>query len=82
MPPFRDRIEGTILRRDSLAAATFGRDALTAAVRDFFDRGHGPVQFIGALYTFETYHRDLPAHLLGAARAADRSIAPRASLTT
>jgi asparagine synthase (glutamine-hydrolysing) len=82
MPSFRDRIEGTILRRDSLAADIFGRDALTAAVGDFFDRGHGPVQFIGALYTFETYHRDLPAHLLAATRAADHWTAPRASLTT
>jgi hypothetical protein len=81
MAPCRDRIEGTILRQGSLSAEIFGRPSLAAAVRDFFDRARGPVQVVGALYAFEAYHRDLPAHLRAAARAAERS-EPRPSLTT
>ena len=79
---FRDRIEGAILRQDSVSAEIFGRAPLTAALRDFFDRGIGPVQFVGALYTFETYHRDLPAHLRAAALSAERSEHFRAGITT
>jgi hypothetical protein len=81
MAPCRDRIEGTILRQGSLSAEIFGRPSLAAAVRDFFDRARGPVQVVGALYAFEAYHRDLPAHLRAATRAAERS-EPRPSLTT
>jgi len=80
--PFRARIEETILRRGSISADVFGRQSLERAVADFFDRGAGPVQFIGALYTFEAYHRDLSDHLNAAARAADASLAARASVTT
>ena len=70
-----------ILRRDSLAAEIFGRAPLTAVVRDWFDRGVGPVQVIGALYTYEAYHRDLAAHLRQAAQLAEEA-APRASVVT
>jgi asparagine synthase (glutamine-hydrolysing) len=80
-PSFRERIEGVILRRDSLAAEIFGRAPLTAVVRDWFDRGVGPVQVIGALYTYEAYHRDLAAHLRQAAQLAEEA-APRASVVT
>ena len=41
------------------AAEIFGRDRLAEVLRDFFDRGAGPVQVIGALYTYEAYHGDL-----------------------
>ena len=69
MPAMRERIEGVIMRGDSVSADVFGRDALQAVLHEFFDRANGPVQTIGALYTFEAYHRDLPAHLRAAARA-------------
>jgi asparagine synthase (glutamine-hydrolysing) len=82
LPPFRDRIEGTILRADSVSSGVFGPERVAAAVRDFFDRAQGPVQFVGALYTFETYHRDLPAHLRAAARAAEQDEQPHASVAT
>jgi hypothetical protein len=79
--PFRERIERAILRPDSLSAEIFGRERLEAAVRAFFDRGIGPVQFVGALYVFEASHRDLAAHLRAAARAAETT-APRALAST
>jgi asparagine synthase (glutamine-hydrolysing) len=79
---FRERIEGTILRRESLSAEIFGRDALAQSMRDFFDRGLGPVQPVGALYTFEAYHRDLASHLAAAARAAEQSPARSESVAT
>ena len=72
--PLRQRIEQTILRGDSLAAEIFGRDRLAEVLRDFFDRGAGPVQVIGALYTYEAYHRDLAGHLARAAYAAESSV--------
>lgn len=72
--PIRERIEAAILRRDSLAAGIFGIEPLRAAVAAFFDRGIGPVQYVGALYTFEVYHRDLAAHLRAAARTAEASV--------
>jgi hypothetical protein len=59
MPDARARIEESILRPDSLACGIFGSHAVQAVVRDWFDRLAAPTQVIGALYVFETYHRDL-----------------------
>jgi asparagine synthase (glutamine-hydrolysing) len=69
-PEARARIEDAILQRASLSCEVFGREAVTAVVRDWFDRLQGATQVIGALYVFETYHRDLGATLNAARRAA------------
>jgi hypothetical protein len=50
----------------------FGRQAVTSVVRDWFERHHGPTQVIGALYVFESYHRDLAATLRAAPQAVPR----------
>jgi hypothetical protein len=61
----RARIEDTILRSGSLCCEILGREAVTAVVRDWFERLAAPTQVIGALYVYETYHRDLAGHLSG-----------------
>ena len=80
MPAIRERIEGVIMRGGSVSADVFGRDALRGTLSDWFDRANGPVQTIGALYAFEAYHRDLPAHLRAAAHAAAQRTGPRVSV--
>ena len=62
-PGARSRIESAILAPGSLCCDILGREAVTAAVVDFFDRRSGPTQVIGALYVFEAYHRGLSAYL-------------------
>jgi asparagine synthase (glutamine-hydrolysing) len=79
MPAIRERIERVVLRDGSVSADVFGRDALQAVLGDWFDGANGPVQVVGALYTFEAYHRDLPAHLRAAALASAHS-GPRVSV--
>ena len=71
-PDARARIEDAILGRGSLSCDVFGRDAVASVVRDWFDRLQGATQVIGALYVFESYHRDLGATLHAARRAARR----------
>jgi asparagine synthase (glutamine-hydrolysing) len=73
-PDDRSTIEQTILRNGSLACDIFGRHRVESTVRDFFDRGAGPVQVIGALYVFEHYHQSL-ARSLSRARARVRDFA-------
>jgi asparagine synthase (glutamine-hydrolysing) len=68
----RARIEDAILRRGSLSCDVFGREEVTSVVRDWFDRLQGATQVIGALYVFESYHRDLGATLHAARRAVRR----------
>jgi asparagine synthetase B (glutamine-hydrolysing) len=65
-PDERSRIEGTILRNGSISCDIFGRARVESTLRDFFDRGAGPVQVVGALYVFEHYHRSLANSLLNA----------------
>jgi asparagine synthetase B (glutamine-hydrolysing) len=55
----RSQIETTILRNGSISCDIFGRPRVESTLRDFFDRGAGPVQVIGALYVFEHYHQSL-----------------------
>src|SRR5262249_54236267 len=62
-PDVRPRIEGTILRPGSLVCEILGRQAVSAVVRAWFERGAAPAQVVGSLYVFETYHRDLLAWL-------------------
>jgi asparagine synthetase B (glutamine-hydrolysing) len=62
----RSRIEATILRNGSISCDIFGRTRVESTLRDFFDRGAGPVQVIGALYVFEHYHQSLANSLLRA----------------
>jgi hypothetical protein len=65
-PNERLRIEGTILRNGSISCDIFGRARVESTLRDFFDRGAGPVQVIGALYVFEHYHQSVANSLLRA----------------
>jgi hypothetical protein len=69
-PEARARIEAAILRNGSLSCDLFGREAVASVLRDWFDRLEGPTQVIGALYVFESYHRDLGATLDAARQAA------------
>ena len=68
-PAERSRIEGTILRGQSISCDVFGRARVQSVLRDFFERGAAPVQVIGALYVFEHYHQTLAASLSGARSA-------------
>jgi hypothetical protein len=70
----RGRIESVILRRDSLCCEVFGRQAVADVVKQWFERGEGPAQIVGALYVFELYHRDLPASLRAVKRAAEGTV--------
>jgi len=70
-PNARARIEGTILRQDSLSCDILGREAVTMVVKDWFDRLAAPTQVIGALYVYEVYHRDLAAQLRAVHRRED-----------
>jgi hypothetical protein len=65
-PDARSGIEATIMRNGSISCDIFGRGRVESTVRDFFDRGAGPVQVIGALYVFEHYHQALAHSLLRA----------------
>jgi asparagine synthetase B (glutamine-hydrolysing) len=65
-PDERSRIEATILRNGSISCDIFGRAPVESTLRDFFERGAGPVQVIGALYVFEHYHQSLANSLLRA----------------
>ena len=65
-PNERLRIEGTILRNGSISCDIFGRARVESTLRDFFERGAGPVQVIGALYVFEHYHQSVANSLLRA----------------
>lgn len=63
VPRTRERIEGMILRQDSLTCEIFGRESVVKVVSDWFERLAAPTQVIGALYVYEAYHRNLPRHL-------------------
>jgi asparagine synthase (glutamine-hydrolysing) len=65
-PDARSRIESTILRNGSISCGIFGRARVESTLREFFERGAGPVQVIGALYVFEHYHQSLANSLLRA----------------
>ena len=62
----RSRIETTILRSGSISCDVFGRARVESTLRDFFEKGAGPVQVIGALYVFEHYHETVARSLLRA----------------
>jgi asparagine synthase (glutamine-hydrolysing) len=66
-PAIRARLEAAILRPASISADVFGRAAVSRLLTDFFERGAAPIQTVAALYVYESYHRDLPAHLAAAA---------------
>jgi hypothetical protein len=67
-PEIRSRLEATILRPDSIVCALWGREAIASLLDGWLDKHQGPSQVIGALYVWEAYHRDLPAHLSQANR--------------
>jgi hypothetical protein len=65
-PSARARIESAILRADSISCEVFGRDRVKNVVQAWFERLEAPTQVIGALFVYETYHRDLAAALRSA----------------
>lgn len=64
----RRRIAATILKPGGLCVDMFGRVRLQRVLDDWFDRGLGPIQVVGALYTYEKYFEGLSDHLRQAAR--------------
>jgi asparagine synthase (glutamine-hydrolysing) len=64
-PDVRARIEA-LLGPASLCAGILGRAPLARALAAFFDGAGAPVQVVGALFAFESYHRGLAAHLRAA----------------
>jgi asparagine synthase (glutamine-hydrolysing) len=69
-PSAQAQILATILRPGSISAEVFGRRPLESFLHDWFERGNGPAQTVGALYVFEDYHQSLAARSVGAAVAA------------
>jgi hypothetical protein len=63
-------IVDTILRRDSLCCEILGRARVDDVVRPWIATAAAPAQVIGALYVYETYHRDLAQSLKPARPAA------------
>lgn len=62
-PEAHAQIASTILRSGSIAAEVFGREAIARLLHDWSARAAVPTQVIGALYSYECYHRDLPSYL-------------------
>lgn len=62
-PAARETIRAAVLRPGSLACDIFGPGEVEAVLRDWEERAAAPAQLIGALYVYETYHRDLAAFL-------------------
>ena len=62
-PGTREAIRETVLRPGSIACDVFGRGEVEAVLTDWEERAAAPAQVIGALYVFETYHRDLAGFL-------------------
>jgi hypothetical protein len=62
----RARIEETILQNDALCCEILGRQKVKDVVRAWFEHGRAPEQVIGALYVYESYHRNLIAYLRAA----------------
>lgn len=59
----RARIEETILGHGALCCEILDRRKVKDLVRAWFDHGRAPEQVIGALYVYESYHRDLISYL-------------------
>jgi hypothetical protein len=68
----RGRIEETILGHGSLCCEILDRAKVTDLVQAWFRNGRAPDQAIGALYVYESYHRDLAGHLRAARVSAAR----------
>jgi asparagine synthase (glutamine-hydrolysing) len=79
-PACRKRITDTILRDGSIACEVFGRQPVQSVVDDYFERQAAPTQVIGSLYSFESYHSSVDAHLAAARRRAEELLA-RSSIT-
>ena len=80
VPAVRDLITSTILRPGSIAGEIFGRHRVESTLVEFFERDAVPIQVIGALFTYEHYHRELPA-ALRQARRDNREEGPAVLLT-
>jgi Glutamine amidotransferase domain/Asparagine synthase len=71
-PQSRRTIEETILGTQSLCCAALGHEQVSSVLYAWLKRGQSPSQVIGALYTFESYHRDLSIELRSASIRARR----------
>ena len=69
-PATVDRIVGTILRRDSLCCEILGRTRVESLLDPWVASAAAPAQAVGALYVYETYHRDLASSLADVGDAA------------
>jgi hypothetical protein len=67
--PIRERLVGAITRPGSISVEVFGARPLAAMLEDWFDGGLGPLQSVGALYSYEVYFDRLPALLRSVRRA-------------
>jgi asparagine synthase (glutamine-hydrolysing) len=65
-----DAITAPLLHADALCAGVFRRERIAALVEAWKARAAAPAQVIGALYVFETYHRELGRTLAAAAAKA------------
>jgi hypothetical protein len=62
-PGARARIEAAILRPDSIACEIWGRQRVRDVLTRWMEGRGGSSKVIGALYSYESYHRDLRAFL-------------------
>jgi len=62
-PEMRDLMQRTVLGPDAVAANAWNRTALQELIDRWHENAAAPVQQIGALLSFEHYHRELPAQL-------------------
>ena len=60
VPEARDLVERTVLGSDAIAANAWNRRALEDLIEQWHERAAAPVQQIGAILSFEYYHRELP----------------------
>jgi len=63
VPEGRDLVERTVLGPHAVAANAWNRSALQELIARWHERAAAPAQQIGALLSFEYYHRELPQRL-------------------
>jgi hypothetical protein len=63
VPEARDLVQRTVLGPDAVAANAWNRRALEDLIEQWHERAAAPVQQIGAILSFEYYHRELPDQL-------------------
>jgi len=79
-PGVRRAMEEVIFRRESICCDLFGRKTVQALTDAWFEQGAAPTQVIGALYTYEVYHRDIGAWLRGVSHVPTENSKPCPSI--